>query len=145
LEEALEWARQKQPPPAAAILEFLTAGLGENIVVDKATGLMWTRRDNGEDINWSDATEYAKQLRLGGYSDWRLPTIDELEKLYDRMGGNKYNIRKPFQLTGSWVWSSNTEGSDSAWDFLFDLGRRHSHHMDFSFDERALCVRRSGE
>ncbi len=145
LEEALKWARQKQPPPPDAILEFLNAGLEEIIVVDKATGLMWTRRDNGEDIDWNDANEYAKRLRLGGHSDWRLPTIDELEKLYDPNGGNKYNIRKPFRLTGWWVWSSTTEGSDSAWDFLFDDGKRYSGRMAPSDSPRALCVRRSGE
>jgi Novel STAND NTPase 1/Protein of unknown function (DUF1566) len=145
LEEALEWARQKQPPPAAAILEFLTAGLEEIIVVDKATGLMWTRRDNGEDIDWNDANEYAKRLRLGGHSDWRLPTIDELEKLYDPKGGNRYNIRKPFRLSNWLVWSSTEKGSDSAWSFYFNGGRRSSFRMVGSLGYRALCVRRSGE
>ena len=69
------------------------------IVVDEGTGLMWTRRDNGEDINWREANEYAMHLRLGGYADWRLPTIEELEKLYDPEEGGSYKIRKPFRLT----------------------------------------------
>jgi hypothetical protein len=106
---------------------------------------MWTRSDNGEDINWSDATKYAEQLRLGGYSDWRLPTIDELEKLYDANRGSSYCIRKPFRLTSYWVWSSTKEGLDSAWLFYFGRGKRYSAHMDGSNNSRALCVRRSGE
>lgn len=30
---------------------------------------------------WDEAKEYAKNLRLGGYDDWRLPTIVELSKV----------------------------------------------------------------
>ncbi len=106
---------------------------------------MWTIKDNGQDLTWEAANEYARQLRLGGYSDWRLPTIEELEPLYDPKGGKEYNIRKPFQLTSHWVWSSTREGSDSAWRFNFASGKRYSFHMDHSDCFRALCVRRSGE
>jgi hypothetical protein len=42
--------------------------------VDPSTGLMWAGKDNGEDVNWQAATTYCQGLRLGGYSDWRLPT-----------------------------------------------------------------------
>ena len=111
----------------------------EGVYLDPETRLMWTTEDNGTDISWPQANEYAKELRLGGYSDWRLPTIDELEKLYDPKGGNKYNIRKPFRLTGWWVWSSTKEGSDSAWGFYFDLGGRDSLPMAYS-DGPAPCV-----
>ena len=89
----------------------------EGVYLDPETGLMWTIDDNGKDVDWHEANEYAKQLRRAGYSDWRLPTIEELESFYDPKGGSKYNIRKPFRLTGYWVWSSTKEGSDSAWFF----------------------------
>ncbi len=109
---------------------------------------MWTKEDNGQDIDWHKANEYAKQLRLGGYSDWRLPTIEELEKLYDSKVNGEVKIRKPFKLSGWWVWSSTKEGSDSAWHFNFGEfgdGERVSGSLDGSFDRRALCVRSSGE
>ncbi len=32
-------------------------------------------------IKWSQAKEYCEELELGGYSDWRLPTHQELEKI----------------------------------------------------------------
>ena len=58
----------------------------EGVYLDPETRLMWTMEDNGTDIRWPQANQYAKQFSLGGYSDWRLPTIDELEKLYDPKG-----------------------------------------------------------
>ena len=127
-------------PPAGAKLE-----IPEGLYLDPETKLMWTVSDNGADINWKRAIEYAKTLRLGGYSDWRLPTIDELEKLYDPASDKTYKIREPFQLTGLWVWSSTKKGSDSAWDFYLFGDKRSSLPIDFSYGFRVLCVRRSGK
>ena len=43
--------------------------------------LMWENVANPDEhkMGWYDAMEYAKNLRLGGYDDWRLPTIEELK------------------------------------------------------------------
>ncbi len=48
---------------------------------DPSTGLMWAAKDNGRRVSWHRATKYCRNLRLAGYSDWRLATIDELEGL----------------------------------------------------------------
>ncbi len=116
-----------------------------DILVDPRTGLMWTRTDNGYDINWHGADRYCKGLTLGGYTDWRLPTIEELEKLHDPDGEGRYKMRAPFELTGWAVWSTTKEGSDSAWGFYFGFGRREVLPLVNSYFKRALCVRRSGE
>lgn len=112
---------------------------------------MWTRDDNGKNINWHDAKAYAESLKLGGYTDWRLPTIEELEQLYDPNSEGRFKIKEPFQLTRSWwilgmyVWSSTMEGSDSARVFSFYLGSRGDFHLVNWHPLRALCVRRSRE
>ena len=118
----------------------------ENIVTDNATGLMWTRNDNFEDVTWQEADHYCKSYNFAGLSGWELPKIDELERLYDPQNSSSYRIRKPFRLTGYWVWSSTKEGSGSAWFFGFGSGELNHTPMVLSFDVvRALCVRRSGE
>ena len=123
----------------------LQPAVPEEVYLDPETRLMWTIQDNGKDIDWHDANQYAGQLRLGGYSDWRLPTIDELEKLYDPQDSSANKIRKPFRLTSYWVWSSTKEGSGSAWVLFFNSGRRLVLSMGHSGLGRALCMRRSGE
>ena len=37
---------------------------------------------SGKAMNWKDANKYAKQLTKGGFSDWRIPTVDELKIIY---------------------------------------------------------------
>ncbi len=105
---------------------------------------MWTREDNGEDIDWQGANEYAKNLELGGYTDWRLPTIEELKAPYDPEGGG-YNIREPFRLTGEWVWSSTRDGWGRARNFSFLKGEGDVSYPEISGGLRALCVCRSGD
>ena len=123
----------------------LQPAVPEEVYLDPETNLMWTIEDNGKDIDWHDANQYAEQLRLVGYSDWRLPTIDELAKLYDPQNSSLPKIRKPLRLTAFWVWSSTKEGSGSAWYFYFNLGIRNHNPLDASINYRALCVRRSGK
>ena len=129
----------------------------ESIVADPETGLMWPRDDNGQDIDWHGADEYAQNLELAGYSDWRLPTIDELEEIYGQnsvtgklnfVGADyDYDIQtiEGFQLTAPFIWSSTKKGSDLAWNFNFYGGGRTPFPLRSSFVLRALCVRRSGQ
>lgn len=44
---------------------------------------MWAKDDSGVKMNWVDALEYAKNSKLSGYSDWRLPNSKELQSLVD--------------------------------------------------------------
>src|SRR5208282_6245450 len=50
---------------------------------DPSTGLMWAGKDNGNDVSWKKAMKYCRDLRLAGYSDWRLPNMAELQGTYD--------------------------------------------------------------
>jgi len=55
----------------------------EGIIV--INGLMWEKETRK--MNWHKAMEYAKNLRLGGHNDWRLPTIEELKQVLRSCGG----------------------------------------------------------
>ena len=109
-----------------------------NVVVDDSTGLIWSRRDNGKRLDWHQATRCAQDLTLGGFRDWRLPTLEELHGLWDPP---HRNIRKPFELTGAWVWSGTRDGADHAWCFYYAIGMRMRYPLKVSYDLRALFVR----
>src|SRR5262249_20769666 len=50
--------------------------------IDPSTGLMWAGKDSGKDMSWKAAVKYCGDLRLAGYSDWRLADMFELQGLY---------------------------------------------------------------
>jgi hypothetical protein len=57
---------------------------GDGTVTDLNTGLMWEQgdsRNQGGGQQWTTANAYCTDLVLGGYSDWRLPTVSELKSL----------------------------------------------------------------
>lgn len=53
---------------------------GDGTISDNVTGLMW-EQSMGEKITFDEAFTKAKESSLGGYSDWRIPTIKELYSL----------------------------------------------------------------
>jgi hypothetical protein len=130
----------------------LTDG-GDGTLKDSGTGLVWTRQDNGADIDWNAAKKYCEELALAGSSDWRLPTIEELELLYqpDTKSGPTYRYRDQdyplkmdplFQLTAPGLWSGTERytGMGVAWTFFFSSGRKLASRGNFSNYQRALCV-----
>jgi len=44
---------------------------------------MWAAKDNGSNLDWVNAQRYCEKYRGRGYTDWRMPTPDELAGLYD--------------------------------------------------------------
>ena len=87
----------------------------DGTVWDSQSNLLWASRDNGSNINWSDAESYCKTYDGGGYQQWRLPTKDELMTLYDRsiFGNNGYHLTKLITLSGSYPWTSDVQGSQA--------------------------------
>ena len=68
---------------------------GDGTVSDLVTGLMWTKNidlngdgqiDRSDKLSFADAMSRAVQVKTGGYSDWRLPTIKELYSLINFNG-----------------------------------------------------------
>jgi hypothetical protein len=49
--------------------------------VDPETRLMWDSDASISSFNWRGAVKYCRDLRVAGYRDWRLPTIEELEQI----------------------------------------------------------------
>jgi hypothetical protein len=115
-------------------------------ILDTGTGLMWAAKDNGADINWKKAKSYCENYRGGGYTDWRMPTQDELAGLYDKSEtyssgrGNDVHLTKLIRLTGSAPWASETSGSEAA-SFDFHNGTRGWSPPSYSAYYRALPVR----
>jgi hypothetical protein len=115
---------------------------------DPATGLMWTRKDNGSDVSCLQAMDYCKSLRLEGHHDWRLPTADELHGVSAPNISGVY-LRGNLQLSG-WAWSgfqvSGKKGKANGQAWAIDPSSfgngLYSVPLDgHGYEIRALCVR----
>jgi phage baseplate assembly protein gpV len=111
---------------------------------------MWASKDNGENINWHDAKRYCENYRGGGYTDWRMPTLDELSELYNpkKKSINGYFITGLISLSSSCPWSSVTSGVSQgnlklkySPCFDFDDGKKPFTEQFLSGGGRALPVR----
>jgi hypothetical protein len=94
-------------------------------VLDTKTGLMWAVYDNGTSTTWQEAKEYCEQYSGGGYTDWRMPTVDLTNKIH---------------LTGCSVWTLEDHGAEAEC-FLFDYGRPSLMFKSINFIMRALPIR----
>ena len=73
------------PPPPKSHLDFIDNGDGT--LTETHSNLMWTKSDSYADLgtclNWYDSVDYAKNLRTGGYDNWRVPSMKELGWILD--------------------------------------------------------------
>lgn len=59
---------------------------GKKLVIDHTTGLTWQQSGSRKAIRGKDVSDYIKQLNqhnFAGYSDWRLPTLEEAMSLIE--------------------------------------------------------------
>jgi hypothetical protein len=55
----------------------------DGTVLDTKTNLMWAAQASGEDVTTHGANTVVENYHVGGYTDWRIPTQDEMLGLYD--------------------------------------------------------------
>ena len=115
----------------------------KEVVVDNVTNLMWQDDADAKTVkkNWQDAKDYCQNLTLGGYSNWRLPDIEELYSITD-IGRYNLAIDPAFQnVVSNLYWSSSTYVSYTsyAWVVLFGSGNDSWDRKSNSYYVR--CVR----
>ncbi len=124
----------------------------DGVIQDSQTGLMWTQKDSyvdvGHSLNWNESKEYVEKLTLGGYNDWRLPTIAELKTIYEPsklnkdIFGGKLKLDPIFAPRGPYsYWSADSEGECCALTITFDYGFVSKHDRNFSGSYGIRAVR----
>jgi hypothetical protein len=115
----------------------------QGIVTDLTTGLMWQDNSDAKTVtkNWQGAIDYCESLTLGGYSDWRLPNINELRSIVDY--GRSYPAIDPVfkNVSSSLYWTSTISKGDTSisWGLNFYGGYDDFSYQDYNFLFR--CVR----
>jgi hypothetical protein len=132
-----------------------TAFAGSNgTVTDVTANLMWQQCSAGlsgsscttgtvETYDWTGAIAYCEGLSLGGFSDWRLPKIKELQSIVDMTRATApavYMLYFPSTLSSKY-WSSTTYApmTSVAWAVDFGYGNTYGDGKGNTYYVR--CVR----
>jgi hypothetical protein len=94
------------------------------VAEDRATYLTW-QRGLLAPLRWLDALAACEALTLGGFDDWRLPTLKELLTVIDEVALNPSADIVAFPDTpAQWYWASSAGlgPPDYAWTVSFTDG-----------------------
>ncbi len=102
---------------------------GNIVIVDHSTGLMWQQSGSPDYMKWDKAEGWVDGLNsqgYAGYTDWRLPTVEEAASLLEssKMNGRLY-IDSIFNKAQYYIWTGDTGsiyGTKAAWGASFDYG-----------------------
>ncbi len=113
-------------------------------IIDKSTAFCWEFKDisiidgkpnynnpNDRDnqYSWYDKKEFIKKLnqaKFGGISQWRIPTLNELQSL-------SKNLRQSLNLEdwdGSHIWSSDSDPNNNAKAFMYSFYKNQVYSVE---------------
>jgi len=128
---------------------------GDGTVTDLETKLIWKQTDSFQDTskwnNWFRAQEYIQSLNIekfAGYSDWRMPTLEEAESLHDEnhsikdMDRMDIFISSAFSPGGGFTcWTSNEMPHATAAIYYYRYGHANSNHKEDITKDSVRAVR----
>ncbi len=95
---------------------------GNGVVTDQVTGWVWQQADGGE-MTYANAITYCQNLELGGYSDWALPTDQQLFSLVDMDRNNPAMNTSAFSTTAAmYWWTTNAQANDTSKIWVVNAG-----------------------
>ncbi len=100
----------------------------DGTISDHVTLLMWQQGGSVGFMTLADAKQYIAMLNqdcFAGFSDWRLPTLEEGASLLNPhgRGGDGLHIAHPFDGKQGWIWTADTaEEPGISWDISFYSG-----------------------
>jgi hypothetical protein len=85
-------------------------------------------------MDWRDAVQYCKNLKLLGFSDWRLPEKDELRIAY--------NHRSKFKnIESDYYWSNTEYNGDKSYSWKLGFSSGNDYYNDQGYSYYVGCLR----
>lgn len=122
---------------------------GDDVVIDRATGLMWPKDfagaggSSGQTKTWAFSFVWAAALNFAGFDDWRLPNAYELISIAIFEGAAPYVHPIFDNPVNSDFWTSTTRPGATTNAYLVTFLYPHLATLAKTFSFRVLAVRDS--
>lgn len=119
------------PQPAPAVSRF--KDLGNGTVLDSRTGLLWEKAGSERPVRFAEALAHVERLnqeKFAGYSDWRVPRLEELQSLLTEKGFEGLRLDPLFDRRVPACWSSTQ----------YTVGAQ-KHHAGLDFRDGTVLTR----
>ena len=113
----------------------------DKIRIDPDTGLTWEMAGSNSKMTQEEGFAYAKKLRAGGFSDWRLPTRKELLTLIDDTEYDPCIKFSEMRCNSSYYWSSTTYAGNTSYAWGVDFGYGGVYYYTKTYSYYVRCVR----
>jgi len=113
---------------------------GNRIVIDEETNLMWQQSGSTYKIDSGNAKDCIEELNkkgYAGYTNWRLPTLEEAMSLVEPETPNGgLHINPVFDKNQNWIWTSDSyKNGAQAWYVSFLSGICGNIHLfNYGYD-----------
>ncbi|MBP9742348.1 MAG: DUF1566 domain-containing protein, partial [Burkholderiales bacterium] len=100
------------------------SGAASDCITDNLTGLMWKKNLTYNTYTWYNALDYANNLNLCGYNDWRIPNINEFRSIINYGFTSQVswlNSQGFHNVTDDLYWTSTTYALSTGSAFELDL------------------------
>lgn len=116
---------------------------GETLILDREINLLWQSSGSSVRLDWEAAKSFVAGLNresFGGYSDWHLPTLEELASLLEpsRNGRGSF-ISELFDPIQRQCWSADpADRNRLAWNVVFNGGFVNVNRFQYQCFVRAV-------
>ncbi len=128
---------------------------GDGTVTDTEAGFMWKQTDGFQDESifhtWMKAYDYVRELnnvKFAGYLDWRMPTLEEAESIYDEntsiRDSDRFDIfiDPAFSPGGGYTtWTCDLRPHNGAIIFYYRYGHANINNRDDPSKDSIRAVR----
>ena len=102
---------------------------------------MWQDDTSSDFKDWNYASSYCSGLSLGGYTNWRLPSRNELSELIDFSKTNPAIDSKFVNTISDYYWTDTNSTTNSLNKFVIFMDSGRSHTNSKAFNGYIKCVR----